>query len=253
MGLFQHKQDANKKSRSPIVDVYENEKNFFDESFRKEIQDHARSYFEEVIKENVVIFKQDLDTAVAEISAGLKAHTVEQLDASITKVNGELKEHATRQLDEKFATYGKEMQDAQTATLASLGQTAHDLQAQYISLSASLQKTIADQDALLTATSKENLDRIAVMKQSQDAALKLLNDSAQVLQDQYQQLRTMLQKNIVDQENMILTAFQDNMAQIVEHYLLGAMGDQFDMKAQLPSIIKQMEANKDVIAGDMKL
>ena len=43
------------------------------------------------------------------------------------------------------------------------------------------------------------------------------------------------------------------MAQVVEHYLLGALGDQYDVKAQLPSIIKQLEDNKQVIVDDMKL
>jgi hypothetical protein len=43
------------------------------------------------------------------------------------------------------------------------------------------------------------------------------------------------------------------MAQIVEHYLLGALGDQFDMKAQLPSILQQLEENKQAIVDDMKL
>lgn len=253
MGIFQHKQDSNKKSRSPIVDIYENEKNFFDEEFRQQIRTHASSYFEEIIKENVVIFKQDLDAAVAEISTDLKAHTIEELDKTISKVNSDLKEHATRQLDERFADYGKEMKEAQDTTLQSLNKTALGLQEQYAQLSETLNKSINEQAITFTSVAKENTDRVAVMKQSQDAALDLLNKSAQALQEQYQSLRTMLQKNIVDQENMILSAFQDNMAQIVEHYLLGAMGEQFDMKAQLPSIIKQMEANKQAIADDMKL
>ena len=253
MGLFQHKQDSHKKSRSPIVEVYEDEKNFFDDSFRKEIQDHARSYFDDVIKQNVVIFKQDLDTAVAEISADLKDHTLKQLDTSIAEINSELKEHAKKQLDERFAEYGKEMKESQAATLEALSHTAQDVQDQYKTLGETLKKSISDQESTLNTVAKENIDRVATMKQSQDAALELLNKSAQALQEQYQQVRTMLQKNIVDQENMILSAFEDNMAQIVEHYLLGAMGDQFDMKAQLPSIIKQMEANKQAIADDMKL
>jgi hypothetical protein len=253
VGLFQHKQDANKKSRSPIVEVFENEKNFFDEDFRNEIKAHSRSYFEEVIKENVVLFKQDLDAAVVEISADLKSHTIEQLDATIAKVNSELKEHATKQLDDKFVEYGKEMKEAQTATLESLSHTADDLQEQYKQLSDTLKKSIDDQQKTLSGAAEENNQRFEAMKQSQDAALDLLNKSAQALQEQYQQLRNMLQKNIVDQENMLIATFQDNMAQIVEHYLLGAMGDAFDLKAQLPSIIKQMEANKDAIAEDMKL
>ena len=253
MGLFQHKQDTKGTSRSPIVEVYENEKNFFNEEFRDEIKDHARKYFGDVIKENVVIFKQDLDTAVAEISADLKEQTVKQLSASIAEVNAELKEHAKKQLDERFAEYGKEMKDAQVATLETLSHTAKDLQDQYKVLGETLKKSIDEQESTLDGVAKENIARVATMKESQDAALELLNKSAQALQEQYQQVRTMLQKNIVDQENMILSAFEDNMAQIVEHYLLGAMGDQFDMKAQLPSIIKQMEANKQAIADDMKL
>jgi predicted phage tail protein len=253
VGLFQHKQDANKKSRSPIVEVYEDEKNFFDESFRDEIKEHARSYFEEIIKENVVIFKQDLDAAVAEISAELKTHTLEKLDETIGKVNGELKEHALKQIDQKFADYGKEMKEAQTATLESLSHSANDLQEQYKQLGETVKKSIEDQQSTFTTRAEENKQRFEAMKQSQDSALELLNSSAQTLQEQYQNLRNMLQKNVVDQQNMLITAFQDNMAQIIEHYLLGSLGDQFDLKAQLPSIIKQMEADKDAIIGDMKL
>ena len=73
------------------------------------------------------------------------------------------------------------------------------------------------------------------------------------MQEQQQQLSAMLQQGIAKQQEMMITTFEDNMAQIVEHYLLGALGDQYDMKAQLPSIIKQMEENKQAIADDMKL
>lgn len=52
---------------------------------------------------------------------------------------------------------------------------------------------------------------------------------------------------------MLVDAFEQNMAQIIEHYLLGALGDQYDLKAQLPSIIKQMQDNKQAIVDDMKL
>jgi len=252
MGLFQNKH-ADKSGKSPIVEVFENEKNFFDESFREEIKTHARDYFEEVIQKNVVIFKQDLDAAVAEVKADLKTQTSEKLDKAIAEVNADLREHTTRRLDEQFEAYGKEVKAAQTETIESLTRTASGLEDSYKQLSQKLEQSVEGQAAVFAGAAKENSDRIAVMKQSQDAALDLLNKSAQALQEQHQALRTMLQKNIVDQENMILSAFQDNMAHIVEHYLLGAMGDQFDMKAQLPSIIKQMEENKQAIADDMKL
>lgn len=251
MGLFQHKQNAGKKS--PIVEVYEDEKNFFDDSFREDIQKHAREYFDGIIKENVVIFKQDLDTAVAEISADLKAHTVEQLDESLRKVTGELREHTMRQLDERFASYGKEMKDAQDATVKSLGESAQVLEDQYRDLNLIVQKSIANQTIMINGVFEENMKRIVEMKDEQATALQTIKDSAQSLQEQSAKLGETLQKNIADQENAILASFQGNMAQIVEHYLLGALGDQYDLKAQLPSILKQMEANKDAMMDDMKL
>ena len=251
MGLFQHKQQSDQKS--PIVEVFENEKNFFDESFREEIRAHAREYFDSVIKENVVLFKKDLDEAVVAISDELKTHTLEALDGSIAKVNTELKEHTIKQLDEKFAAYGKEMKDAQDATLNNLNKSAETLENQYQDLTTMIQKSIANQGVMINGVFEENMSRMTAMKDEQASAIQTIKDSAVSLQTQAAQLGETLKKNIEDQENVVLTAFQDNMAQIVEHYLLGALGDQFDLKAQLPLIIKQMEANKDAIIGDMKL
>lgn len=253
MGLFQHKQHSNQKSRSPIVEVFENEKNFFDESFREEIRTHAREYFETVIKDNVVLFKEDLDEAVASISKDLKTHTIEELDSTIAKVNSELKEHALHQLDEKFAAYGKEMKETQDATLATLNKSAEKLEVQYQELTTTIQKSIANQGVMINGVFEENMNRMIAMKDEQAAALQTIKDSAQSLQEQAAGMGEALRKNIEEQENIIVTAFQDNMAQIIEHYLLGALGDQYDLKAQLPSIIKQMEENKDAIIGDMKL
>lgn len=251
VGLFQHKQDSNKKS--PIVKVYEDEKNFFDESFREDIKNHAREYFDEIIKQNVVIFKQDLDAAVLEISGELRTKTVEHLDSTIAKVNSELKEHATKQLDERFAAYGKEMQDAQTATLKSLGESAKVLEDQYQDFSQTIQKSIANQNVMIHGVFEENMGRMTAMKDEQAAALQTIKDSAKALEAQYQNIGETLQQHVSEQQERILATFQDNMAQVVEHYLLGALGDQYDLKAQLPSIIKQMEANKQAMMDDMKL
>ena len=251
MGLFQHKQHSDKKS--PIVEVYESEKNFFDEAFREDIKNHARAYFDEIIQQNVVIFKQDLDAAAAEISGELRTKTVERLDATIATVNSELKDHATKQLDERFVAYGKEMKDAQDATLVSLGESAKVLENQYQDFSTTVQKSIANQNVMIHGVFEENMARMVEMKEEQASALQTIQKSAQALEAQYRTLGETLQKTVTDQQERILATFQDNMAQVVEHYLLGALGDQYDLKAQLPSIIKQMEANKDAMMEDMKL
>ena len=252
VGLFQHKQ-SDSKSRSPIVEVFESEKNFFDEAFREEIKEHARSYFDEIIKQNVVLFKQDLDAAVVDISAELRTQTAGRLDDAIAKVNSELKEHATKQLDERFVAYGKEMKDAQDATLVALNNSAKTLEDQYQEFGTTVQKSIANQNVMIHGVFEENMTRMTSMKDEQASALQTIKDSAKALEEQYKQLGETLQKNVNDQQEMILATFQDNMAQVVEHYLLGALGDQYDLKAQLPSIIKQMEENKDAMMDDMKL
>ena len=73
------------------------------------------------------------------------------------------------------------------------------------------------------------------------------------MDEQYKQLSTTLQERINAQQTMMLDAFENNMAAVVEHYVLGALGEQFDLKAQLPSIIKQLQTNKDAMVGDLKL
>jgi hypothetical protein len=132
-------------------------------------------------------------------------------------------------------------------------ESAQTLKEQHDQLRKALEKNVTDQQDLLHSAFDENKAQISAMKDAQEAALKWLNQSAQALHDQYQQMTTVLQKSINDQENLIIESFQNNMAQVVEHYLLGALGDQFDMKAQLPSIIKQLEENKQSIVDDMKL
>jgi len=223
-----------KKHKSSIEEAVERAEHIFDESFRNELRNHGRMYFEKVINESAGLFKQDLD-------------------ATIIQVYTELKQHITTQLDERFDSYGKTMKEAQDAALDIIKHNAKTLEAQQDLLSKAIQKSIADQDEALKAASKETEARVTVIKQAQDLALRSLNSNVQALQEQQQQLSTMLQKTVMTQEEMILSVFEQNMAQVVEHYLLGALGDQYDLKTQLPSIIKQMEANKEAMMDDMKL
>lgn len=144
-------------------------------------------------------------------------------------------------------------QHAQDVVLQSLKQSAQTAQDQTKLLNATLQKSITDQEAAMHMVLEENQARVTATQTAQDAALKSLESSAQALEEQHQQLSQLLQQTVADQEAMLINVFQDNMAQIIEHYLLGALGDQFDMKAQLPSIIKQMDANKQAMMDDMKL
>ena len=252
MGLFQHKQP----SKSPHDDAIDEVEQFFDDDFRAELREHGRLYFERVINENAALFKQDLDATVAHINTELKQHMARQLDsqfAEIAKANSQLKEHVAKQLDERFEEYDKTIKDAQELALQSLNHSAQALHDQHQQLARLLQKSVADQETKLTTLFNENTTQIAAVKEVQATTVQTLTRSVQALEEQHQQLSAMLQQSVSSQQEMLVDAFEQNMAQIIEHYLLGALGDQYDLKAQLPSIIKQMEANKQTIADDMKL
>lgn len=248
MGLFQHK--PAKKSDD---DTSADEEHFFDEYFREELRNRGRWYFEKIITENGTLFKKDLDATVDQIDAELKEHVTQQLDTAIAQLNTELKEHVTQQIDHQFAEYSRTMKAAQDTALKTMTDSAAALQEQHKQLSETLQRHVDEQGAILHTAYQESKAQVTTMKDSQRVALEWLKSSVQQMQEQYQQLGTTLQKNVADQEAMLVGAFEQNMAQVIEHYLLGALGDQYDLKTQLPSIIKQMEANKQTIVDDMKL
>ncbi len=257
MGLFQHKQKSQTQSPDAAADA---EYHFLDENFREELRNHGRLYFEKVINENGVLFKQDLDATIAQVNTDLKEHVTTRLETAIAQVNTDLKEHVTTKLDAQFVDYSKAAKEAQDVALQSLSRSVQTLQQQHQQLSqvlqtsvAGLQKTVTDQEALMANVFQGNMARIIATKDAQDIALQSLSRTAQALEGQYQQLNTLLQKNVATQEAVLVGVFEKNMAQIIEHYLLGALGDQYDLKAQLPSIIKQMEVNKQAIVDDMKL
>lgn len=251
MALFQHKKDDPKKASSDAL--FAEEQHFFDEYFREELRNHGRWYFEKVINENGELFKRDLQETIAQVNVDLKEHVTKQLDSAIQQVNTELKDHATKQLEAQFGEYTKSLEEAQQVALKTMTDSAQTLKDQHDQLRAALQKNVADQQDLLHTAFDENKAQITAMKDAQESALKWLNQSAQALHDQYQQMGNVLQKGLAEQQEMLIGSFQGNMAQIVEHYLLGALGDTYDLKAQLPAIIKQMEQNKQAIVDDMKL
>lgn len=249
MGLFQHKKHKTASTDDPSV----TEEHFFDENFQEELRNHGRWYFEKVIKENGILFKQDLDATIAVINTELRQHLTVKLDTSIGEFKTYLQEHVAQELDAQLDSFAKALKASQDEAMQTITKTSQALQEEHQQLSASLQKNMDDQKAMLHTTFEENKAQMLAMKDAQDSALQWLNQSAQALQEQNQKLRESLEREVATQKEVLVTAFEDNMSQIIEHYLLDAIGDQYDMKAQLPSIIQQMEANKQAIADDMKL
>lgn len=248
MGLFQHKQDD-----GTVIDPSASEEHFFDEYFREELRNHGRWYFEKVINENGELFKRDLEDTIKQVNIELKEHVTKQLDEAISQVNAELKDHTTKQLQAEFSNYSASLKAAQDEALENLVKSAQQLRTQHEELRLALEKNVGEQTDMLHKAFEENKTQIETMRDSQEAALQWLNQSAQAMHDQYQQIADTLEKNVKAQEEATITAFQGNMARVIEHYLLVALGDQFDVKDQLPGIIKQLESHKQEIVDDMTL
>lgn len=271
VGLFQNKQP----SQQPLPDdeLTEGVSQYFDGYFA-ELNERGRAYFEEAINEKIGEFKKDLDLTVAKTSVELKDYLTKRIDeqfvghamamkdaqdAALQTITQNVevlqKQHSelSATLEEQFAQSASAIKTSQAAAIDAMNKSTDKLDEQQRVLSASFQKNIARQDAAMNKALEDNTAQLGVMKQSQDTALEWLNKSIQSLQEQQQALSTTLQENVKKQENMMIDAFENNMATIIEHYLLGALGDQYDISAQLPSIIKQMESSKQAIADDMKL
>lgn len=254
MGIFQS------KKQQPLDEATAQVPELFDELMRDELRQYGKQYFEKAIEASAGQFKKDLDGVVSQIGT-------------------ELREQIVTKLDKQIAEYGEAMKDAQYLALQSLNRSQHALQDRYDQLSKQLDDEFVQySDALKNAQALAlgSLDKNAIamekkheelgaqldihftqyaeeLKQTQTTALESLGKNAQVMQEQYVEFKAALEKKIGDQEATIIAGFESNMASIVEHYLIGALGDQYDMKAQLPAIIAELEANKQAITEDMRL
>lgn len=72
------------------------------------------------------------------------------------------------------------------------------------------------------------------------------------VEDERQILHDNLEKEFSAEREHLILRFQDRMAEIVNHYVLDAVGDQIDLSDQLEYILGQMEANKSAMVEDIR-
>ena len=99
-------------------------------------------------------------------------------------------------------------------------------------------------------------EEFAKYEQSIDDAKKLAIDSIQktqtALEEERQVLRDKLEKEVDAQRDQIIKRFEENMGEIVNHYVLDAIGNEIDLSDQLEYILGELQANKDVIVEDIR-
>jgi hypothetical protein len=123
------------------------------------------------------------------------------------------------------------------------------------------------QDLRLTTSEINEYMKSEITKTLKDAFVKYeesINDAKQVALDSIQktqeiveQQRTImgeqLQKEIVAERERLTIRFSENMADVVNHYVLAAIGNQISLEDQLEYIMAELERNKESIIEDIKL
>lgn len=145
------------------------------------------------------------------------------------------------------------IEQEQYKVLAAMQETAESSRRELDEIHRTMAKTTFDQSQQLAQVYQENLSRVTSASEAHSAALQALQSSSQALQQQQQQMSAFLDKTVADQKALIMSAVNDNMASIVEHYVVSALGDQADLKTQIPSILARMEESKQEMMDDMSL
>lgn len=91
------------------------------------------------------------------------------------------------------------------------------------------------------------------IKDVQQAAVDSINTTVQEAEEQQKLLSGKVQDEVSGQKVHMVDAFEANMAKVVNHYIVQALGEQLELKDQLPYILRELESNKDAMRKDMLL
>ncbi len=98
-------------------------------------------------------------------------------------------------------------------------------------------------------------EEFAKYEESITDAKNLALQSINKTQDAIEQQRQILSKQVVEQlakdKSRLIINFEQNMAQVINHYVLEAIGDQIDLNDQLEFILSNLESNKKAIIEDI--
>lgn len=104
--------------------------------------------------------------------------------------------------------------------------------------------------------SKVLKEEFSKYEESINDAKQLAIESIQKTQTTIEQQRELLTQQLTEQlsaeKSRSISRFETHMADIVNHYVLEAVGEQIDLSEQLEFILAQMERNKDAIIKDIK-
>jgi hypothetical protein len=82
-------------------------------------------------------------------------------------------------------------------------------------------------------------------------ALDSIQKTRDAVERQRQMMNEQLQKEVDQEKQRIIERFEQNMAAIINHYVLEAVGNQISLEDQLEFILSELERNKKEIIEDI--
>jgi hypothetical protein len=83
-------------------------------------------------------------------------------------------------------------------------------------------------------------------------AIDSIEKTVTTIEQQRQFMERQMQVQSEEQKKRIVSRFESEMATIVNHYVLQAIGSQIDISDQMDFILSEMQANKQAIIEDIK-
>lgn len=91
----------------------------------------------------------------------------------------------------------------------------------------------------------------SAISDAKQLAVESIEKTKEAIDDQRSALSSQLEKEVSDEKARRIKRFDENMADVVNHYVLAAIGNQIDLNDQLEYILGELEANKQAILEDV--
>lgn len=106
--------------------------------------------------------------------------------------------------------------------------------------------------AEITAKLKSELETYeSAIQDAKNQALESIKKTNTLIEDQRRDLSDQVHKEVMAEKQQQIIRFEKNMADIINHYVLAAIGDQIDLTDQLEYILGEFERNKEAILEDL--
>ncbi len=86
---------------------------------------------------------------------------------------------------------------------------------------------------------------------AKNLALESITKTQEAIEQQRQMMGQQLTQEVANEKTRLLKRFEDNMADIINHYVLAAIGNQIDLNDQLEYVLAELNENKKDIIEDI--